>query len=140
MWNSIRLDSHVLVKFQWENGYNFTSSFGAKLYVLDGTELLVWSQYELSFFICLLVKFYLSSAFSVPLKTHHMRLNYVTWYVTERHHIRNTKLNTCSLNVLCSRIGEPDECAGTVAFLVSDDATYITGETVTITGGMNNRL
>lgn len=38
------------------------------------------------------------------------------------------------------RFGEPDECAGAVSFLCSDDASYITGETVCITGGMVSRL
>ena len=38
------------------------------------------------------------------------------------------------------RVGTPDECAGTVAFLVSDDASYITGETVVIAGGLQSHL
>uniref|UniRef100_A0AC35TUM6 Dehydrogenase/reductase SDR family member 4 n=1 Tax=Rhabditophanes sp. KR3021 TaxID=114890 RepID=A0AC35TUM6_9BILA len=38
------------------------------------------------------------------------------------------------------RIGTPEECAGTVAFLVSEDASYITGETVVINGGGHARL
>ncbi|XP_069044842.1 dehydrogenase/reductase SDR family member 4 [Lepisosteus oculatus] len=38
------------------------------------------------------------------------------------------------------RIGEPDDVAGIIAFLCSDEAQYITGETVTVTGGMNSRL
>ncbi|XP_072013540.1 dehydrogenase/reductase SDR family member 4-like isoform X1 [Amphiura filiformis] len=38
------------------------------------------------------------------------------------------------------RLGEPDECAGAVAFLCSDDASYITGETVIMAGGSQARL
>ena len=38
------------------------------------------------------------------------------------------------------RIGQPDECAGVVSFLCSDDASYITGETIVIAGGMQSRL
>ncbi|KAM4564794.1 dehydrogenase/reductase SDR family member 4 [Fundulus diaphanus] len=38
------------------------------------------------------------------------------------------------------RIGEPEEIGGTIAFLCSDDASYITGETITVTGGMGCRL
>ena len=38
------------------------------------------------------------------------------------------------------RVGTPDECAGTVAFLVSDDASYVTGETVVVAGGMPSHL
>ncbi|WAR12438.1 DHRS4-like protein [Mya arenaria] len=38
------------------------------------------------------------------------------------------------------RFARSEECAGVVSFLLSDDASYVTGETVTITGGMPNRL
>jgi dehydrogenase/reductase SDR family protein 4 len=38
------------------------------------------------------------------------------------------------------RVGTPDECANTVAFLVSDDASYITGETIVVAGGMPSHL
>ena len=35
------------------------------------------------------------------------------------------------------RIGESDDIAGAVAFLVSDDAAFITGETISVSGGMS---
>ncbi|XP_072325082.1 dehydrogenase/reductase SDR family member 4-like [Scyliorhinus torazame] len=38
------------------------------------------------------------------------------------------------------RIGEPEECAGTVSFLCSQDAAYITGETIVVAGGFDCRL
>ncbi|CAD5227588.1 unnamed protein product [Bursaphelenchus okinawaensis] len=38
------------------------------------------------------------------------------------------------------RIGVPHEIASTVAFLVSSDASYMTGETVLVTGGVDARL
>ncbi|XP_076381655.1 dehydrogenase/reductase SDR family member 4 isoform X2 [Megalopta genalis] len=38
------------------------------------------------------------------------------------------------------KIGEPDEIAGVAAFLASDDAAYITGETIVAAGGMQSRL
>jgi NAD(P)-dependent dehydrogenase (short-subunit alcohol dehydrogenase family) len=34
------------------------------------------------------------------------------------------------------RIGQPDDVAGVVAFLVSDDAAYITGQTIAVNGGV----
>ena len=34
------------------------------------------------------------------------------------------------------RIGEPDDVAGAVAFLLSDDAAFITGQTLSVSGGM----
>lgn len=42
---------------------------------------------------------------------------------------------------LCiKRVGKPEEIGGVVAFLCSEDASYITGETITATGGMSGRL
>ncbi|XP_071315059.1 dehydrogenase/reductase SDR family member 4 [Trachinotus anak] len=38
------------------------------------------------------------------------------------------------------RIGEPEEIGGVIAFLCSEEASYITGETITVTGGMSCRL
>ncbi|XP_033754783.1 dehydrogenase/reductase SDR family member 4-like [Pecten maximus] len=43
-------------------------------------------------------------------------------------------------NVPLNRFGQPHECAGIVSFLSSDDAAYITGETVMVTGGIPARL
>lgn len=34
------------------------------------------------------------------------------------------------------RLGEPDDYAGIVAFLASDDAGYITGQTISVSGGL----
>lgn len=34
------------------------------------------------------------------------------------------------------RIGEPDDIAGAVAFLVSDDAGFVTGQTLSVSGGL----
>ncbi|XP_072869019.1 dehydrogenase/reductase SDR family member 4-like isoform X3 [Chlorocebus sabaeus] len=38
------------------------------------------------------------------------------------------------------RLGEPEDCAGIVSFLCSEDASYITGETVVVGGGTPSRL
>ena len=35
------------------------------------------------------------------------------------------------------RIGRPDEIAAMVAFLISDDARYVTGQTVSVNGGLS---
>lgn len=47
----------------------------------------------------------------------------------------------CALEMIpMKRLAVPEDIAGTVAFLVSDDAKYITGETICVTGGMGSRL
>lgn len=39
--------------------------------------------------------------------------------------------------IALKRFGQVDEIAGTVSFLVSDDASYITGQTIEISGGLS---
>ena len=34
------------------------------------------------------------------------------------------------------RLGTPDEVAAAIAYLASDDASYVTGETVGVSGGL----
>ncbi|KAJ0984397.1 hypothetical protein J5N97_002753 [Dioscorea zingiberensis] len=41
---------------------------------------------------------------------------------------------------LLRRLGTPGDMAATAAFLASDDASYITGETIIVAGGMPSRL
>lgn len=41
---------------------------------------------------------------------------------------------------LLGRLGSANDMAGAVAFLVSDDASYVTGETLVVAGGMQSRL
>jgi 3-oxoacyl-[acyl-carrier protein] reductase len=38
--------------------------------------------------------------------------------------------------VALGRMGQPDDIADVVAFLVSDEARWITGETITVSGGL----
>uniref|UniRef100_A0A0K8SGQ3 Dehydrogenase/reductase SDR family member 4 n=4 Tax=Lygus hesperus TaxID=30085 RepID=A0A0K8SGQ3_LYGHE len=44
------------------------------------------------------------------------------------------------MTVAMHRFGRCEEVAGVVAFLVSEDASYVTGETVVCSGGMPSRL
>ncbi|XP_036055897.1 dehydrogenase/reductase SDR family member 4 isoform X2 [Onychomys torridus] len=39
-----------------------------------------------------------------------------------------------------NRLGKPEDCAGIVSFLCSEDASYINGETVVVGGGTPSRL
>lgn len=49
---------------------------------------------------------------------------------------KEVTLNTIPMR----RLGQPDEIGGVVAFLVSEDASYITGECIVVAGGCNSRL
>lgn len=42
--------------------------------------------------------------------------------------------------IALERLGVPEDCAGTVAYLASDDASYVTGEMIIIAGGVQARL
>jgi glucose 1-dehydrogenase len=46
------------------------------------------------------------------------------------------KLNALIANIPLGRLGTVDDVAGLVAFLVSDDASYITGSTYVVDGGL----
>ncbi|CAG9813722.1 unnamed protein product [Phaedon cochleariae] len=56
--------------------------------------------------------------------------------LTTEEGLREEGLKRIPLN----RFGQPDEIAGTAAFLASDDAAYITGENIVVAGGMNSRI
>lgn len=46
------------------------------------------------------------------------------------------KLNALLKNIPLGRLGQPDDVSGLVAFLASDDASYITGSTFFVDGGL----
>ena len=41
---------------------------------------------------------------------------------------------------MLKRLGRPQEQAAAIAYLVSPDAAYVTGETLVVSGGMHSRL
>ena len=45
-------------------------------------------------------------------------------------------LKAMEASTLLGRLGTPEEVAATVAFLASDEAGFITGETIGVSGGM----
>lgn len=52
------------------------------------------------------------------------------------HELPESVKETLLKQVPLARLGDPDEIAHTVAFLASDGASYITGETIHVNGGM----
>jgi len=50
--------------------------------------------------------------------------------------IRNVPLKNIKSMIPMARIGKPEEVAGAVGFLCSDAASYITGQVLSVNGGM----
>jgi len=48
----------------------------------------------------------------------------------------NDLLKNYEKKILLGKVGQPSDCAGAVAFLCSPAASYITGEIITIDGGL----
>ncbi|CAN6471953.1 unnamed protein product [Victoria cruziana] len=57
-------------------------------------------------------------------------------FITENEALRKELEGKCPL----SRMGTTEDMAAAAAFLASDDASYITGETLVVAGGMPSRL
>ena len=51
----------------------------------------------------------------------------------------NNEEKTAS-SIWLGRIGEPDDIAGCVAFMMSDDAAWMTGQTMVVDGGRHSCL
>ncbi|XP_060186314.1 tropinone reductase-like 3 [Lycium barbarum] len=59
-----------------------------------------------------------------------------TDFITKNEHLRRGIESETLLN----RLGTTQDMAGAVAYLASDDAAYVTGETLVVAGGMHSRL
>lgn len=50
--------------------------------------------------------------------------------------VRNAAGDTIKKSIPCRRMGKPEDIAHAVAFLASDEASYITGQVLTVDGGL----
>jgi 3-oxoacyl-[acyl-carrier protein] reductase len=50
--------------------------------------------------------------------------------------LEGAQLEELSSRIPMRRLGRPEEIAGTVAFLFSEDAAYVTGQTLSVNGGL----
>ena len=55
---------------------------------------------------------------------------------TEFGEIGEKIIETIKAGTQLRRLGKPEEVAAAVAFLASDDASYVTGETLGVSGGL----
>jgi 3-oxoacyl-[acyl-carrier protein] reductase len=65
-----------------------------------------------------------------------IRVNVVAPGLIETDMIKNAPVENIKTMIPMARIGKPQEVAGVVRFLCSEDASYITGQVISVNGGM----
>jgi glucose 1-dehydrogenase len=84
---------------------------------------------------------HMSRTAAIELAPHRIRVNIVHpgWIDTpgERKFFTEEQLAAGGAKLPWKRLGRPDEIGKSVAFILSDDADYMTGSTVTVDGGVS---
>jgi len=65
-----------------------------------------------------------------------VRVNVVAPGLIETDMIKNAPVEEIKKTIPMARLGRPQEVASVIRFLCSDDASYITGQTISVNGGM----
>jgi 3-oxoacyl-[acyl-carrier protein] reductase len=73
---------------------------------------------------------------AVEVAKRNVLVNAVAPGFTDTDMLRGLPLDKVLPHIPMQRVGTVDEVAGTVAFLCSDDASYITGQTIAVNGGI----
>jgi NAD(P)-dependent dehydrogenase (short-subunit alcohol dehydrogenase family) len=87
----------------------------------------------------------LTESTAIELGTHGVRCNsvspgFVRTRATEAAYADAAVRDARAAAVPLGRVGRPDDVADVVAFLVSDDARFVTGENLTVDGGLTRNL
>ncbi|MGC4114746.1 MAG: 3-oxoacyl-ACP reductase FabG [Myxococcales bacterium] len=77
-----------------------------------------------------------SRSLAAEVAAHGIRVNVVAPGFIETDMIKDVKLDELVKHIPMGRIGRPEEIAKAVRFLASDEASYITGHTLNVNGGM----
>jgi dehydrogenase/reductase SDR family member 4 len=82
----------------------------------------------------------LTKSLAIELAGHKVRVNGIAPGIIKTKFAKSLEDTDDVKNNPSGRIGYPEDCAGAVAFLCSEEADYITGETIVISGGYPIRL
>ncbi|HEY3451632.1 MAG TPA: 3-oxoacyl-ACP reductase FabG [Myxococcales bacterium] len=77
-----------------------------------------------------------SRSLAAEVAGHGIRVNVVAPGFIDTDMIKDVKADEVAKHIPLGRIGRPEEVAKAVRFLASDDASYITGNVLMVTGGM----
>lgn len=87
----------------------------------------------------------MTRAFAPDLNKHNIRINCLTIGAISTDFMAEVEksedvMESFKRYSVIKRFGQPGEVAGLAAYLASDDASYVTGESFTVSGGFNTRL
>jgi 3-oxoacyl-[acyl-carrier protein] reductase len=77
-----------------------------------------------------------SRSLAVEVARFGIRVNIVAPGLIETDMVKNAPVAEIKKSIPMARVGKPEEVARVIRFLCSDDASYITGQTISINGGM----